>query len=140
MANTAAKMTAAYLDSKGMRYEIVGDNEEAIRTGFKMFNMDNIRIFVIFDEDCTSCSIKTFDYIKIPKEKYDKIYKVLNQMNHDFRWIKFFLNEEEGYVVILDDAVIQLDTCGEEVFRCMQQLAAVADEAYPRIQKELWSD
>ena len=138
--NTAAKMTAAFLDSKGLNYELFGDKKECIRTGFGMENVDVVRIYIFFDEDNSACTIKTFDYVKVPKEKYGKIYKVLNHLNREYRWIKFALNEDEGYVVLSDDAVIQLDTCGEEIFRLMNQLALVADDAYPGIQKELWVD
>ena len=36
------------------------------------------------------------------------------------------------------DAVVQLDTCAEEMFELMVRAAQIVDDAYPDIMKALW--
>ena len=60
-------------------------------------------------------------------------------MNLNYRWIRFFYDEERQTIVAADDALIQLDSCGKEVLRCCNQLMDIADEAYPLVLQALYA-
>ena len=59
-------------------------------------------------------------------------------MNQEYRWVKFYVDEKENSVTIADDAIIQLDSCGEEIFELMYRLADIADDVYPEFMKAIW--
>ena len=138
MANMAARMTGAFFDSKGLSYEVLGNDGEVIRAGFAMDNREGIRVLMFFDDDSTGVKIRAFDLVKFPPNKKEAMYKICNEMNSTYRWIKFFVDEKDNTIVAEDDAVIQLDSCGEEVFRCCLQLVSIADDAYPEFMKYIW--
>ena len=60
-------------------------------------------------------------------------------MNNRFNWVKFFVDESDSTITLSDDAVIQLDSCGEEIIKLIQFMTLVADEAYPEFMKAIWS-
>ena len=138
MANAAAKVTAAFFDSKGLHYEILGDDEEVIHFGLPMENREGIMLFLFFTPDGTSVSIRNFDLAKIPEGKKAQAIMVCNELNLNFKWVKFAYDDERKCIQATDDAVIQLDSCGDEVLRCSIQLMHVCDEAYPLIMKAIY--
>ena len=138
MANAAAKVTAAFFDSKGLHYEILGDDEEVIHFGLPMENREGIMLFLFFAPDGTSVSIRNFDLVKIPEGKKAQAIMVCNELNLHFKWVKFAYDDERKCIQATDDAVIQLDSCGDEVLRCSIQLMRVCDEAYPLIMKAIY--
>ena len=139
MANMAAKLTAAYMDSVNMKYDIVGDDGEAISAGFSLDNREPLRVIMHFDSDCESVKLVAYDLAKFPADRKDRMYKVCNDLNAKYRWIKFYVDEKDNTITAEDDAVIQIDSCAKETVQCCIQLVQIADEAYPEIQKAIWS-
>ena len=123
MSSMAAKITAAYFESKELDY-MISEDGSVITTEFGLENLDGINIFIRFDPS----SIITF-----PKVKTESMYALANALNGRFRWIKFVVDEENLSLIAEDDAVIQLDSCGEEVLECSLHFAKIVDAAYPVI-------
>lgn len=135
----AAKVTTAYFDSHGLHYEILGDNGEALRAGFKMDNRaEGLKVLMIFDNDTKGCKVCAYDIVKFSDAKKEVMYRVCNSLNAKYRWIKFFVDESDNTITAQDDAVIELDSCGEEVLQCCLQLVNIVDDAYPEIMKAIW--
>ena len=66
------------------------------------------------------------------------MYEVCSKLNNEFRWIKFYVDERDNTITLADDAIVQLDTCGEEIWEIMVRLSDIADDAYPTIMKAIW--
>lgn len=135
MSNAAAQMTAAYFDSQDFKYDITGDDQEKIITGVGLKNKDGIKMLIVFDDTEKSVAIRSFDIAKVPEDKIPEMMLVANLLNMKFRWIKFVVDPEEGSIRAEDDAVIQLDSCGAEVFELCLRMANIIDDAYPIIMK-----
>ena len=138
MSSMAAKVTAAFFDSKGLKYDMSSDGM-AITTGFALKNIAGVKILIVFDPDDGSVGLRAFNIAKIPDEKKDSMFAAVNSLNHKFRWIKFVIDEEDNTITVTDDAVIQLDSCGEEVFELCLRLAGIVDEAYPEIMSSIFA-
>ena len=138
--NMAAKVTKAFFDSKGLFSEFVDEMHDKLSLSFKMDNREPMRIIVFFAENNTSCKIRAYSVAKFPQEKMERMYKICNDLNFKFAWIKFYVDESDNTITADDDAVIQLDSCGDEVYRCCIQMAQIVDEAYPTIMKGIWND
>lgn len=134
----ALKMTEAFLDTKGFRYKADEENN-VMRLGIGGLSMKgDVELVVFFDEDDTSIGIRSFDYCNFPEDKISKMYEVCSKMNQEYRWLKFYVNEQDHTVSLAIDAVIQLDSCGEEILELVMRLAGIADKAYPNFMKAIW--
>lgn len=139
MARQIAKAVSLYFTSQDLNHDLTGDDGEVILTGFGgLKNVGSLGFVFIFDENERTCALFTRDYISVPQDKIQSLYGVLNDLNVNYRWAKFTINEE-GTVRVETDGVLDLDTCGAECEELMGRLTGIADEAYPVIMKAIWS-
>lgn len=137
--NTALRMTAAYFDSKGFKYQIEEDRD-VMRISFgKLDNKDGLKILVFFDEDNRTVAIRSFDYVSFPESKIGNMYALCSKMNKNFRWVKFYVDEEDNTITISDDAVVMLDSVGDELYELVMRMTSIADTAYPEFMKAVWA-
>lgn len=138
MANAAAKMFTSLLDSKEITYKVLGDEEDAVKVNYRLDNT-RIEIYFFFGEDCEDVHIEGGEFLKVPEAKWDVMYKACSEMNRKYRWIKFDVNEKDSEILAECDAVIQLDSCAEEVFELMIRTTNIVDDAYPEFMKAMWT-
>lgn len=141
MATMASKIVESYFEEKGSKAHVVED--DLLKAGWNLSNNASIDVFMEFLDD-THVHLEGINYAAIPSSKLDDMYKVVNGLNIKYKNVKFVLishedNPENNTICLRDDAVIQLDTCGEEVYELVQMLLAIADNAYPIIMKALWA-
>ena len=132
MSSMAAKITAAYFDSKNMDF-MISEDFTSITTQFDLENTDGINVFIRIDPGDHTVHLKTSNIITFPEMKLLEMLALVNALNRQFRWVKFVVDEQNKSIVAEDDAVIQLESCGEEVFECSLHFAKIVDEAYPLI-------
>lgn len=132
MSSMAAKITAAYFESKNMDF-MISEDFTSITTQFDLENTDGINVFIRFDPDDHTVNLTTSNIITFPETKLPEMLALANALNCQFRWIKFVVDEQNKSIIAQDDAVIQLDSCGEEVFECSLHFAKIVDAAYPLI-------
>ena len=137
MLNTM-QLTMAYFDSKGLKYG-TDEKRNVIETGFPLENKGSIRIKIFFDDDDRTVGIRSFDYCAFPDEKKPAMYKACSLANDNYRWIKFSVDEDDNTITLADDAVVQLDSCAEEILELMVRMVHIAGEAYPSFMKALWA-
>ncbi len=126
------------MESQGVKCHEVNEEEGFAVVGWTLENTKIMLIFK-FGDDNRDVHIIGRDFIKVKEDKYPEVYKVLNECNAKYRWVKFILDEESGEIRAEDDAVIQLDSCAQEAFELMIRMNHVVDDAYPRFMKALWS-
>lgn len=136
MASMAAKMFEAYLKTQEVTPRVIDENTLTI--GWEIEGT-SIQVFFFFDEDDTHINIRGYDFIKVPSDKYDVMYKALNEVNAKYNFVNFVLNEEKGEVYVKDDAVIQLDTCADECMELMMRMVKIVEDAYPILMKAMWA-
>lgn len=138
MASAAAKMFVSLLEAKGLNSRFLDDAETVVRVGWKLDNT-KISILFYFDEDNRSVHIEGREFLNVPENKIDVMYKACNTCNNQYRWVKFTVDEEDKELVAKDDAVIQLDSCADEVMELMIRMTQIVDDAYPQFMKALWA-
>lgn len=135
---TTLKMTAAFLDSKNVKYEI-NEDDNSINTGFCTDNKGGMPIHIHFDEDGTTLCIHSYNYVSFPAGRINDMYKLCNRMNFEYRWVKFSVDESDNTITLSDDAVVQDDSVGEEVWELISRLVGLGDDVYPAFMKAVWS-
>lgn len=138
MTNAAAKLFISYLEAKEMKYSVVNEERAVIRVGWNLEGT-TLGVFFMFDENGTSVHIEGHDFLTFTKDKCDKMYKICNDLNRKYRWVKFTVDVEKSVAVVECDAVIQLDTCAEEAVELMLRMTNIVEDAYPIIMKALWA-
>ena len=138
MAIQAAKAFQAFMESKDLNVQFVDDEETVARLGF---NLDNtkIEIFVAFDDNDKSVHFEGRDFVSIPADKRDMVYKLCNDCNNVFRWTKFTWDEENELVTVKADAVIEPESCAEECFEIVMRMCGIVDEAFTMFMKAWWA-
>ena len=136
MAEMAMKMVEQFFESKETTPQRVGD--DLLRVGWN-FNGGKISIFFRFDESDTHVHLEGMDFVTVPKDKFDAVYPVLNELNDKYVHVKFVLDTSDGEINARDDDIIQLDSCGPECFELMIRMVQIVEDAYPQIMKAMWS-
>lgn len=135
--NMALKMVASFMETKNIRCQISEDGTN-MRVAFKADNKGSMDIIVVFDEGNDSVGLRSFDFCSFPAEKKPVMYEICSKMNKDYRWVKFYVDESDNTITLADDAVIDLETCGEEVYELIGRMLTIGDEAYPAFMKNVW--
>ncbi len=135
MAGMALKMVSKYFESKETNANEVRD--DVLMIGWEI-KVGKILIFFHFDESDTHVHLEGRNFITVPQDKFDSMYKVINECNDKFTHVKFVLDTESGEICARDDDFIQLDSCGPECFNLMVAMLSIVEEAYPMLMKAMW--
>lgn len=136
MAGIAAKLVSHFFESQDTKANELQD--DLLRIGWG-FDGGSLEIFFKFDETDTHVHLEGLNFINVPENKYDAMYKVLNECNDQYTHVKFVLDTESGQINARDDDVIQLDSCGPECFELMIRMVKVVEDAYPKFMKAMWA-
>lgn len=139
MAGMATKIVKGYFEDQGLKVD--ERNELTLRLGWGLRSAGNgsIDIFFNFYEDDSRVHVEGINFCNVPEDKFDRMYKLMNDFNAHYSFVSFYLDEEHQQITAQVDAVIQLDTCGEECNELMERILAVVEDAYPEIMKTIWS-
>lgn len=133
------KFKAAFisdLEKEEIKYKDV--DERCVRISYTADNTDDITINVIFDEDDEGLvAFKCWSFGKVPAKKRDKVLESCNDLNAEYRWVKFFIDGDDD-VTADSDAIVDLDTVGSECIQMVRRMVNIIDEAYPRVMKAFW--
>lgn len=127
-----------YLESKGFHCQLSEKNERVVRLKFKAENVESVEVLLVFDEDEHSVSCKCYNLCKFPENKKLDMYRICNELNANYRWLKFYVDESDNTITAQLDAVIQVESCGAECYELVGRSVAIADEAYPKFMKAIW--
>ena len=134
------KFVKAYIESQGKKCNIQDGHDDVLWMGFRTDNIEAIKIYMIFDKEREDfiVSFKAFNVCKFPAEKTELMYKVCSQMNRQYRWVKFYVDESDNTITCQDDAMIQLETAGKECLDLVARMVQICDTVYPELMKAIW--
>ena len=128
-------------NERGLKYTSVEDSQRPmikLSFGGGDFSFTHVMIHVIFDNDGTSAQIITSPIAGVPAEKMAQLLFALNECNHRFRWVKFYLDEDND-IIADTDLIFTEQNAGEACFELVMRTASIVDDAYSTIMKEIWS-
>ena len=96
-------------------------------------------VVFFFDADGHSMSVRVFNLVKVPVDRQLPVIELLNSLNAQYRWIKFYVNPQND-VNIQADAIISSETSGPIAVELLFRIIKIIDDTYPRIMKAVWSD
>ncbi len=138
---STTKQFVKFLEKKDIRfthYEATEKRREIIKVGFKGENKDGIEVLFFFDPSEKAVGVKCFSIAKVPEAKLANMYALLNNLNGEYRWVKFYI-DDENEVTASSDATITKATADEVCYDRLLRFLDIVDEVYPQIMKTLWS-
>ncbi len=126
-------------DKKGLkpRIEVAPNGDEIIVVNYQIKYIWSLCIKI--DEDKEMIKIYT-PFCKINPSKRDDIYELLSKWNHDFLFVKFFIeNTEDGlYIIASNDVPLaDEDSVGECVFYIADEFIKAIDNQFGNIPQNI---
>ena len=130
------------MDAKNIKHsdiEVTDFGMEKVTVIYTGNSIPSIRIFFVFNKDCEDVAIRVFDIVKLPENKIDGFFKVVNEANRRFRFAKFVLDTNDNTVQAEMDAAFRTHAVGEICLELMNRCVDICDKAYPDFMKALWA-
>ena len=128
------------LEEHELTYEpvrVLEDGDEMVQLGAKLDNTF-VQLIIFFDADEDAVAIRCFDLVHVSEEQYPKALMSCNALNDRMRWVKFCIDKERNVQAEVD-AVIDDTNAGKVTMNLVLRMASIIDDAYPVINKAIWS-
>ena len=129
------------MTERGLKFDYVDEYENpmiALNFGGGDFSYTHITLHLVFDQDGESAQIVSSPISNVPAEKTARMLLTLNDCNHKFRWVKFYLDEDND-VIVNGDVLFDEQNAGDACIGLIMRTASIVDDAYPDIMKSIWS-
>ncbi len=141
MIHNATQIIENAFAAKELKYQVeeIGPISMVI-CGFSGENC-TVRVNLIStDEDC-DVKLLSMPITRFPKARMSEGYELMNELNSKFRFVKWVIDKDGDIHLEYDipsstPAVI----LGEVVFEVFLRMVKIADDAYPTIMKQIWSE
>ena len=134
----AAELFLQELKERDLKHSDVREYDDAtvITLGFHLKNT-RVEINTVFKTD-DSVALRCYGFLRVNEEQFPQALLCCNSLNQKMRWVKFYVDEDMD-VNLEDDAIVDDVTGGKEVFELVMRMAAIADEAYPELNRAIWA-
>lgn len=139
----ATRIMLRYFDQKGMKYaddiDTTKNGKDVVRVTYRADNVDKIVFKIFVDPDADNVAIRVWSIAKANNNnQYAALTMALNKVNNDYRWYRFYL-DDDNEVTAAADAVVDLNTIGAVTHELIARGVNIIDEVYPSLMKALWS-
>lgn len=132
--NTCAELFVANLKSKNLTYEVRELEEETVVS----FPYDNRKTIFIFSGPEGEHAQMLTILERVPEEKFVDVVLACNQINSQFRYVKFVVDSDND-VTARTDAILDTGSADEECFELLIRSLKIIGDAKPVIMKAIYS-
>ena len=126
-----------FMDRNNIKYTDVKEN--VVKVVYTGDNLKTIPVFVFFDADGEPpVSFKCWEIANFKDEKMAGGVIACNQLNKEYRWVKFYLDDDSDVVAQID-AYVDEETCGSECASLVKRMVNIVDEGYPTFMRAMWA-
>lgn len=126
-------------DEKNIKYRVnqVGDSS-IVEAGFVLDNGPNVIVRFISRDDDNDVAVRVFDLVKVKEDQQETMIKVINDLNKEFRFLKFVIHDT-GSVHVENDLYLRTENVGEVAAEMFVRYMQILKQAYPKLMKALWA-
>ena len=112
---------------------------EFIEAGFSGDNI-TVKIRIVAVGNDGEFSILSDRFVKIPQQKIQAGYKLVNELNNKYKYVKFVV-DDDGDVSARWDLPdnVPLEAVGRTGLEILLRMFKIIDDAYPEVMKAVWS-
>ena len=122
------------MDREKNKYTVEGvdeDGDEKVSVSVKGDNKKTIEVRIFFNEDLDVVSMRCWYVISFDKADLDRVLTAVNQINNDYRFVKFVVDESDYSVdAKIDCPLRDDDIAGEIAYDALFYIENIVDEAY----------
>ena len=105
------------------------------------FTVDNgpaYRIRFISTDNDSDVAVRVFGLLRVEETKKSKMLSAINEINAQFRYVKFVMDDNNDISVQYDFPVrtVRVEASAEEI---LIRFVKIIDDAYPMMMRALWS-
>lgn len=126
----------SYMDQENIKY--IDQNEYFVRVPYSGENLKSIPMLVRFDKGNEPLVRILCAEIANFKSKEEIGVSLCNELNNEYRWLKFYLDKDAELIAALD-TYIDENTCGFFCLDLVKRSVTIIDEVYPRIARAMWA-
>lgn len=131
------KLFIDHLENMGVKY--TDRDEHLVTVSYSGDNIQSIKFHVAFDKDGDGMvQIYGWDIGNFGGDKTDKGIEVCNEMNKKYRWVKFYLDNDNDVCVSTDSYICEANA-GSVCLNLVRRMINIVDEAYPSFMRALWA-
>ncbi|WP_040196363.1 YbjN domain-containing protein [Candidatus Soleaferrea massiliensis] len=132
--NNLASNLRAFFDEKGLHYTQTGKEEEAFILPQRIKDSDVIlKFLVVTKPEDSSISIYAKNLCAV-KESGRKLLELLNEFNRDYRWISFYV-DNDNQITLLADSNVTESNVGDVCLQLIGRAAGLANLVYPKLKE-----
>lgn len=138
----ATKLIKQEMDRQGMKYSVEEfDDCSILFAGFGIDNGPNVRVQFVSTDNDNDVGIRLFGMVNnVAESKVDRMIRVINECNNQYRYVKFVLDKDRDVNIEYDIPLRSGDTTvGAEACEIFVRIMKIADDAYPKFMKVIWS-
>ncbi len=127
------------LESKNIKYSIVREDAEKndyITVSSKADKMQSMTLSFFIDDN--DICVKVFGVANVPEEKKPTVLNALNELHKKYRWVTFFIDEEEEVVAQIDSKFKSNESAPELFWELLLRAYDIVNDSYPEIMKSIW--
>lgn len=125
------------LDNVGIKYTVLDDI--SVRISYSGDNADSIDVIVSFDQGGDGIvNLGCWSFGRVQADKRAAMLEACNALNTKFRWVKFYIDGDSD-LAVSSDAVVDIETVGEECIQLVRRMVNIYDDAYPVLMKAMWA-
>lgn len=127
-------------DEKNIKYRVnqVGEDASVVEAGFGLENGPNVIVRFISRDNDNDVAVRVFDLIKVAEEQRAAMRQTINELNIEFRYLKFVMHES-GSVHVENDMYVRTENVGEIATEIFIRYMQILKQAYPKLMKALWA-
>lgn len=84
-----------------------------------------------FDSDEAHCSIRVWEIISFADVDFAKVLRTVNSLNTKFKYVKFYVDEDDNTVTASMDLIYTAETAGQVVMEGMLRAMSILEDSYP---------
>ena len=136
--NNIIRKFSIFLDNKNVRYNIAPNDSNIIRIQNQLEKNSSAILTIILacdDDEAQDVHMIAFG-IGQSNNIDEKLLNKLNELNHLYRWFKFYV-EPDGKIIMSYDFYVR-ENSNEHLFELLLRVLTIADDSYPQIMQCLW--
>ena len=95
-------------------------------------------VMLVFDAQDHTVMIRTGKLAKVPVDRQVDVYAALNELNRNYRWARFFVDNENDIVIQMDH-IVSAGESPDAVMELVFRMVKIVDESYPKMMRAIWA-
>ena len=124
-------------DLKYKSFSKLPDGRTIMTAGFRQEQV-TFDILFIFESDNRSVYLRVDDLAKVPIDRMYEVLSVLNNLNCQYRWARFYVDKDDEITVQIDHVLVE-NYSGPVVVELALRIASIVGTGYSEIMKAIWA-